>query len=302
MSEKQEACENRKRRRISLWSLLRAGQSFKLMEIAQECANKRDAVVVLYNGEISEDGFFKLVTEVRRSSPAKTVLLVLVTSGGSPDVAYKCARHLQRLFKKFSVFIPSHCKSAGTLIAIGAHEVIIGPHGELGPLDVQIRDPGNLHGEMISGADMMSGLKALTESCAHSFTEYVAEIIHRSHGDVSLRTSMEMAVTLVSNLYGPIFGQIDPNYAGQVARCMSMVWDYAMRLAITGQNIDESEIVHLVYKYSDHGFVIDSEEVKDLFRNVEWADQNLLKLHDRLGKRGLLRSSGYDIELLASPN
>jgi ClpP class serine protease len=34
--------------------------------------------------------------------------------------------------------VSGYCKSAGTLIALGANELAFGEHGELGPLDVQI--------------------------------------------------------------------------------------------------------------------------------------------------------------------
>ncbi|MGS0536682.1 hypothetical protein [Pseudoalteromonas sp. SaAl2] len=61
------------------------------------------------------------------------------TFGGDPHAGYKMARLLQYEYKHLTVAIPEMCKSAGTLIAIAANEIIYGPLGELGPLDIQTR-------------------------------------------------------------------------------------------------------------------------------------------------------------------
>jgi membrane-bound ClpP family serine protease len=38
------------------------------------------------------------------------------------------------MYKEFYVCAPSACKSAGTLIALGAHKLIVDPFSDLGPL------------------------------------------------------------------------------------------------------------------------------------------------------------------------
>jgi len=48
--------------------------------------------------------------------------------------------------------VPQRAKSAGTLIAIGAHELHMSPFAELGPLDTQIVDPRNPT-ELVSALD-----------------------------------------------------------------------------------------------------------------------------------------------------
>jgi len=73
-----------------------------------------------------------------RTDRAKSVVLILVTTGGLADEAYRCARTLQSSYENVTVCVAGWCKSAGTLLAIGGHSLIMGPRGELGPLDVQI--------------------------------------------------------------------------------------------------------------------------------------------------------------------
>ena len=84
---------------------------------------------------VSYEGFQSVI----RGTPdkkRKNVLVLLVTLGGDADSAFRIVRFLRRSYDKVTVFVPSLCKSAGTLICLGAYEVVIPEAGELGPLDV----------------------------------------------------------------------------------------------------------------------------------------------------------------------
>lgn len=49
----------------------------------------------------------------------------LCTMGGDSDAGFRIGRCLQQHYEHIRLAIPSYCKSAGTLIAIGAHELAI---------------------------------------------------------------------------------------------------------------------------------------------------------------------------------
>ena len=100
--------------------------------------------ILLYKGEISYEGFDRIVHDAPETKRGK-ILLVLVTLGGDIDAAYRIAQYLRESYtEKLTVLVPSMCKSAGTLVCVGAHELVIGESGELGPLDVQVREKGEL--------------------------------------------------------------------------------------------------------------------------------------------------------------
>jgi ClpP class serine protease len=110
----------------------------EIAEVATKLADATDSDVLLYSGDIErpyDDKLLDLCMERRRR---KNVLLLLCTSGGNPDAAYRMARGLQDNYEKFTLLIGGRCKSAGTLIDIGAHELVMADHAELGPLDVQL--------------------------------------------------------------------------------------------------------------------------------------------------------------------
>lgn len=67
--------------------------------------------------------------------------LMLETPGGDGEIAVRMARSLQARCRKLTVIVPDRAKSAGTLLAMGAHKIIMGPTSDLGPVDPQLYIP-----------------------------------------------------------------------------------------------------------------------------------------------------------------
>jgi len=58
------------------------------------------------------------------------------------------------------MYVFGWCKSAGTILAIGADELIMGEYAELGPIDVQLLDKSELFGS-ISGLNIDEAINTL---------------------------------------------------------------------------------------------------------------------------------------------
>ena len=71
-------------------------------------------------------------------SSTKELDLLLVSNGGDPTVAWRIVSLIRERVSRFSVLIPQAAFSAATLIALGADEIVMHPHGNLGPTDPQI--------------------------------------------------------------------------------------------------------------------------------------------------------------------
>jgi len=82
---------------------------------ADSLSAKLGADVIFFSGDINYDASRELVDQCNKRNRKNDALLILVTGGGDGDAAYKMARHLQRKYGKFSVFVPGWCKSAGDL-------------------------------------------------------------------------------------------------------------------------------------------------------------------------------------------
>ena len=64
--------------------------------------------------------------------------LILHSPGGSAEAAEALVIYLRSKFTHIRVIVPSMAKSAATMIACGADEVVMGAHSFLGPIDPQI--------------------------------------------------------------------------------------------------------------------------------------------------------------------
>jgi hypothetical protein len=212
--------------------------------------------------------FIDLVFKEKRSDEC---LLILVTPGGSPDAAFKIARYLQSKYEKFSVLVSGLCKSAGTLLSVGAYELIFMPYGELGPLDVQMVKTDNLAG-MESGLNIGEAFMALELRTRETYSKIIAEIIQSSGGVVSFQTAAHAASEVVSAMYGPIFSRIDPEEVGSRSRAMRIGEDYCKRLNAKWSNLKPDKLSTLSQTYSSHGFVIDRHEAAELFQRVRDAN------------------------------
>jgi ClpP class serine protease len=64
--------------------------------------------------------------------------IVLHTPGGLVFAALQIARAVRGYKSKVTVFVPHYAMSGGTLIALGANEIVMSRHAVLGPVDPQI--------------------------------------------------------------------------------------------------------------------------------------------------------------------
>ena len=94
----------------------------------------RDADVFLYNGTITQNNVLSVMEALDKNKSRSNLFLLMVTYGGDPHAAFKISRFIQEHYDHFALFVPGLCKSAGTLFAIAANEVVFTPFGELGPL------------------------------------------------------------------------------------------------------------------------------------------------------------------------
>src|SRR6266436_1855768 len=108
--------------------------NFKRVKIPREHLASIKAVsedhaadIIVYAGGIEFPYDHAFVDKVRYFHKRPNVLLVMTTSGGSADSAYRMMRLLQHYYRggKIIFAVVDRCKSAGTLMAIGANEIIL---------------------------------------------------------------------------------------------------------------------------------------------------------------------------------
>lgn len=231
---------------------IRARFATELIEVVKPFKNTLKTfccvTVIAPSSEDSVSEFYadRVFAALREANPKKDkdVLLILVTRGGSIEPAFQISKLCKSYSKtKFTVVVPRRAKSAGTLIAIGADQVHIGPLGQLGPIDPQLR-----------------GLPALGVAPA---LERIASLSERYPGSADMFARYLRLTLAVEEI-------------GYYERISQSAAQYAERLLSTKAELGERKTAianELVYAFKDHGFVIDYDEAQKIL-GQSWVLNN----------------------------
>lgn len=271
--------------------------SASAVDLANQISAKEGTDLLLLNAAISRGTEAKLASVLKKRQRKKEkAALIVCTEGGDPDAAFRIARHVQDAYKEHTAIVAGWCKSAGTLICVGANKIVMGPLGELGPLDVQLAKPDDLGG-MSSGLTLDSAFRSLKAISFDIYEHFLLEMIKKSGGRITTRTAAQISAKMTSGLMSRIFEQIDPVKVGEDFRSTRIAEEYAERLNFKSKNLiltssfDAMEA--LVRGYPSHGFVIDKAEAGSFFHRVEPLVGDLAVLIDQLAKLAVMPQSSF---------
>ncbi len=219
-------------------------------------------VSLVYTGSVGRPYDEKLIDLTGSRRRRNRVMFFVTTYGGDADAAFRVARCLQRRYERVTAVVPGFCKSAGTLLILGAHDLVMFDHAELGPLDVQISKDDEL-GERSSGLAPIQAFLSLDAQVRQAVTFAILEL--KAELLLTTRTASEVAGKLVAGLYGGIYAQFDPMRLGEIQRAQAVATQYGRRLIETSKIATLDSVAQLVSGYPSHGFVIDREEASRLF-------------------------------------
>ena len=78
-------------------------------------------------------GFMNAIADV----PGPNLDLILTSPGGTAEATESIVSYLRTRFDNIRVFVPVAAMSAATMLALGADEIVMGAHSQLGPIDPQ---------------------------------------------------------------------------------------------------------------------------------------------------------------------
>lgn len=107
-------------------------------DLIREYQEKRRCQFIVFSGEIRSFSAIFFEEMLRRVQPEQDLHLLLETPGGDGEAAIRLIRQLQSRCSRLTVVVPHQAKSAGTLLVLGAHQIVTGSTSDLGPIDPQM--------------------------------------------------------------------------------------------------------------------------------------------------------------------
>jgi len=106
------------------------------------------------------------------ANPDENMHLLLDSPGGDGETAVRLVRSAQARCNELTVIVPNQAKSAGTLLAMGAHHIVMGPTSDLGPVDPQFRIPGSDERGLYSAKDLIAAVDHAERAIANNSEVY----------------------------------------------------------------------------------------------------------------------------------
>ena len=209
--------------------------------------------------QIGDDAVRPIYDQLRLLGKVERLDLFIYSRGGALDVPWRIASGLRKVADSWSILIPFRANSAATLLALSADEIILGKHGELGPIDpilnIQrvITTPGQPEStplqDTISVEDVMAYLRFVREH-------------------VGLTDQDALSASL-----GKLAERLDAVGLGSVFRTRSHIRDVAHRM-LTSQKeppsdrVMETIVETLAERVYAHGHAIGLAEARDIGLSV----------------------------------
>lgn len=222
------------------------------------------------------DLFFRTRHDLPNDRP---IALLIDSPGGYARSAYQIANILRQRCG-FVAIVPRQAKSAATLLALGASDIILGTYGELGPLDAQTFDPDREgYG---SALDEVQALEQLNTVALEVFVDtlVVLKATSRKKFDSLLPLALQFAASIVR----PLLEDIDAVQYTKMSRALKVAQEYAERLLQPRYTAEDAKHIadQLITQYPEHAFVIDAYEAAEIGLEVKIPPENVGDILDRM--------------------
>lgn len=222
---------------------------------------------LLIAGDISR-ATYQTVRQLTGGVAADAVIVWLETLGGSPNDGYRMMLELKHRFPTVAVVVANEAFSAGTMIALGADQLFMGPSAALGPLDMQIPHPERPTGRSISSLDVIRAMDAI-EARSKKFAFEIAESLLQSR--FGLQDAVAEGMRAASQMYRPLIEQIDPYLLHSSAQSLGMGIMYTGGLLASRRGMLEADVLtpeealevagQLATQFTTHSHVIGRDEL-----------------------------------------
>lgn len=210
--------------------------------------------------------------------PTNKISLMLHTNGGDTAAAWRLVNLLHTFCDELEVIVSAKALSAGTLISLGANNIIMTKQAALGPIDPSINHP----------------LNPIVPNAPHVKAPVSVEAI-RGYLDAAGELGIKDAASLTQILLD-LSNKVHPLVLGQIFRSRSQIRFLAKKLLKRQVNDEEKlkEIIDFLCAESgSHDYTINRREAREMGLQIENPSEELYGL-----LRNLHQSYVYELKLL----
>ncbi|HOV78711.1 MAG TPA: hypothetical protein PK728_01270 [Bacillota bacterium] len=247
----------------------------KRLELLKKIEEIRGSSVLCYitgdrenvNTRIAPDVTQVFFRHLEMFKECRQIDLFIYTRGGDVLTPWRLVHLMREYAPRFNVLVPFRCYSAGTLLCLGADEIVMGKMGELGPIDPSVvnafnpQDPNNPAARIpVNIEDVYSYLALAGEKA----------------GVCSTDQQVKAFTLLVDRIHPLALGNVHRNYM--------LIRSLAKKLlAMHHQPMREGRIEHIVDNlteklYAHNHMISRREAVEEINLTVTIPDSKLEKL------------------------
>ncbi|MCB0547349.1 MAG: hypothetical protein KDD19_07140 [Phaeodactylibacter sp.] len=250
----------------------------KVREVKKACHGDFITYWTSNNSSMSESDLVVFYRLLKDRIKADTLYMFIKSDGGSGKTALRIIHLLRRYYKKIVVLVPLNCASAGTMLALGADVIKMGPIAYLTAIDTSIThdlSPVDNDNDRVS--------------------------VNQTELDRVLKLWDSKKEQNDQNPYTQLYQYIHPLVFGSVDRASSL--SIKLTTEILTYHLDDVEkaeriSTHLNSDYPSHSYPITSREAARIGLHVEELDKEandlLIQLSEYYSEMAQRAYSDYD--------
>jgi hypothetical protein len=187
--------------------------------------------------------------------------VVLITNGGNVLTAFRLISLLREFASRVGVLIPYMAHSAGTLVALGADEIVMGAMAELSPVDPSVTNTFN---PLVDALDVAGGHVQVPRVRIPISVEDVTSYLNLARERAGLGESG------MATAFAQLTEKVHPLALGNILRNHTLIRQLVRRLLLThmSQESDKATIDSIVEALTEklyaHDYLIAREEARSM--------------------------------------
>ena len=224
----------------------------------EKLAEARNSKIIVYvtgdrqnlQTQIAQDAVSLIGNLLDEYNGSKKISLFIYTLGGDTLAAWTLVNLLREFCDELEIIIPAKCQSSGTLICLGADNIVMTKQATLGPIDPSVNSPLN---PKIPGAPEQIRFPVSVEDIAGYFE------LAKAEGEIKSEEN-------ITKVFMKLAEDVHPLALGRVKRARSQIQALAKKL-LKKHSEDDDKIEKIVKvlcsETGSHDYTIHRTEAKN---------------------------------------